>query len=132
MFGRPIDSTPEWGPRLINPPGVRTVVKSPSADRPTRADSLQVVRRFINKHLAGLADSVQDDATFTISVEVRAPKHGARWHPICRWQGGDSIDAVFARAAAVVSSIPREPTHETQAHRGLVKSRSLLALPQKK
>jgi len=113
---------------------LRCTLRLPAIDEDrslTSADSLQVVHRFINKHLTGLADSVLDNATFTISVEIRAPKRGARWHPICRWREGDSIDAVFMRAAAVVSSIPREPSHETQAQRGLVKSRSLLALPQK-
>ena len=94
-------------------------------------DSLLKVRRFIDKHLARLADSVLEGATFTISVEIRAPKHGARWRPICRWREGDSIDGVFERAAAVVASIPREPGHETQTYRGMVKSRALLGIPEK-
>jgi hypothetical protein len=114
---------------------VRCTLRLPAIDedlRRTSADSLLVIRRFIDKHLAGVVDSSLENATFTISLEIRAPKHGARWRPICRWRDGDSIDAVIERAAAVVSAIPREPTHETQAYRGLVKSRALLALPQKK
>jgi hypothetical protein len=97
-----------------------------------RTDSLLVVRRFIDKHLAGLVDSVLDNASFTISLEMRAPKHGARWRPICRWREGDSIDEAFERAASVVSSIPREPSPQTQAYRGQVKSRALLDIPEKK
>ena len=114
---------------------LRCTLRLPAIEEDLRrvsTGSLLMVRRFIDKHLAGLADSVLDNATFTISVEIRARNHGARWHPICRWREGDSVDAVFERAAAVVSAIPREPNHETQTYRGLVKSRALLGLPPKK
>ena len=100
--------------------------------RRTTTDSLLVARRFIDKNLARAADSVLENATFTISLEIRAPKRGARWRPICRWREGDSIDAAFERAAAIVSSIPQEPSHEPQAYRGMLKSRALLGESQKK
>ena len=107
---------------------LRCTLRLPAIDeeRSLTAAWLPVVRRFINKQVAGLAASVLDTATFTISLEMRAPNHGARWRPICRWREGDSINEVFKRAATVISSIPREPEHNTQHHRGLVKSRALL------
>lgn len=95
---------------------IRCTLRLPAIEKDLRRTitySLREVRRFIDKHLARMADSVLENSTFTISLEMRAPKHGARWRPICRWREGDSIDAVFERAAAIVSSIPREPGHES-------------------
>ena len=94
-----------------------------------RESSLLYVRRFIEKNLSVLTKPAREDAVFTISVEFRAPKHGVRWRPICRWREGDSIEKVFERATAVISAIPQEPRHETAAHRGLARSRALLGLP---
>src|SRR5262245_35923480 len=86
---------------------LRCTLRLPAIEKDPRgftAGSLFVLRRFVDKQLAGLADSVLEDATFTISVEMRAPNHGARRRPICRWRQGDSVDAVFERAAAVFHS----------------------------
>jgi hypothetical protein len=94
-----------------------------------RASSLLEVRRFIDKNLSMLSQPAREGAVFTISVEWRAPKHGSRWRPICRWREGDSVSDVFERAAAVLSAISREPRHETAAYRGWVRSRALLGLP---
>jgi hypothetical protein len=114
---------------------LRCTVRLPAIEkdpRRTSAESLLMVRRFIDKHLTELAGSVLENATFTISVEIRAPNHGVRWRPISRWREGDSIDALFERAATAVASIPREPSHQTQAYRGMSKSVELLGLTQKK
>ena len=86
------------------------------------------LRRFVDKQLSNRAGSTREGASLTISVELRAPNHGVRWRPICRWKEGDSIPAVLERAAALISAIPQEPTPETAAYRGLVRSRALLRL----
>ena len=72
------------------------------------ATALQAVRRFIDRELKELAASVVEGASFTISAEMRAPNHGARWRPIRRWTQGSSVDEAFARAAAVIDAIPHE------------------------
>jgi hypothetical protein len=91
--------------------------------------SVLQLRRFLDKQLSGRAASAREGASLTISVEVRAPKHGSRWRPICRWREGDSVPAVLDRAVALISAIPREPGHDTAAYRGYIRSRSLLGLP---
>jgi hypothetical protein len=70
--------------------------------------ALVKLRRVVQRELVGTAASAIEDATATISAEVRAARLSVRWKVLARCQAGESVDLALDRAAAVWKAILNE------------------------
>jgi hypothetical protein len=69
--------------------------------------AIRDVRRFVRRHLPS-APLALVGATFTISAEIRARSRGVRQRVICRWRGGESVDAALENATTAWARLLKE------------------------
>ena len=88
---------------------LRCLIDLPAIDlrQDLRHGRFDAIRRFVRRYLP-VATEAQEDGSFVISAEIRAPKRGVRWRPIVRWRAGESVEAALDRAAARLRDLPRE------------------------
>lgn len=65
------------------------------------------LRRFIQRHMPTAPDALIN-GSFVISAEMRAQNMSTRWTPLCRWRGGEGVEATLSRATEAWAHLPKE------------------------